>query len=87
MINHTRIGWKEVDGVSHWENLKSSSVSSSAVRTELLVNIDYDYIRAYSPDPVRYEPYPNPYFNTTVQAGLILIVNETKWKIMTADPG
>ena len=53
----------------------------------MLVNIDRNYIRAYSPDPVTFEPYPNDYWNTSVQAGVIKIIDGMTWKLMTGDPG
>ena len=53
----------------------------------MLVNIDRNYIRAYSPDPVSFEPYENDYWNTSIQAGVIKIIDGMTWKLMTGDPG
>ena len=71
--------------ISHWHAIRNKS--KHVPRTEMLVNIDRNYIRAYSPDPVTFEPYPNDYWNTSVQAGVIKIIDGMTWKLMTGDPG
>ena len=79
---------KPLDGVSQWENFRvAKNPNRKNTRKEMLINIDYDYIRAYSPDPVTFQPYPNPYFNTSVQAGIIAEIGGSRWKLITGDPG
>ena len=79
---------KPLDGVSQWENFRvSKNPNRKNTRKEVLVNIDYDYIRAYSPDPVTFQPFPNPYFNTSIQAGIIAEIGGSRWKLITGDPG
>ena len=53
----------------------------------MLVNIDRNYIRAYSPDPASFEPYPNEFWNTSVQAGVVRQIDGYLWKLVTGDPG
>ena len=86
-IDLEQVPSKPLDGISQWNNFKVDNPATRNERKEILVNIDYDYIRAYSPDPDSYKPYPNPYFNTSVQAGIIAELGGTRWKLTTGDPG
>ena len=39
------------------------------------------------PDPEHFQPYPNPYFNTSIHSAIISKINGISWKFMTGDPG
>ena len=50
-------------------------------RDTILLNIDQEW---YKQDPpVNFTEYKNPYFDTTIHAGLI----HNNWKLLTGDPG
>jgi len=88
MIQHKRhFTSKPLDGVSHWDALSGKKKKYRHPRSEMLVNIDRNYIRAYSPDPVNFEPYTNGFWNTSIQAGVVKIIDGITWKLLTGDPG
>ena len=70
-----------IDGVSHWNAIKSSS--SERPRETVLLNIDRMWHRGYEPTPTNFTKYPNPYFNTMIHSGII----HNNFKLLTGDPG
>lgn len=56
-------------------------------RTEILLNIDREYDRGYSPDPINFTHYENPFFDTSIHAAIVSELDGVTWKLLTGDPG